>query len=57
MAKKSSRLLVGMVCEESGIVDYVTVKNKVNTTTPLRMKKYSRTLRKHTWHKETKKLD
>lgn len=57
MAKKGSRILIGLVCEVCGLVNYVTEKNKINTTTPLKLKKYCRKCKKHTDHKETKKLD
>lgn len=57
MAKKSSRTLVGLVCEVCSKQNYVVQKNKVNTTTPLKMKKYCNKCRKHTSHKEKKKLD
>lgn len=57
MAKKSSRIKVGLKCEETGHVMYVTNKNKVNTTEPLRLRKYNKILRKHVWYKETKDID
>jgi large subunit ribosomal protein L33 len=56
MAKKSSRVLVGLQCEESGALNYVVEKNKINSPDPLRLKKFSPQLKKHTWHKEKKKL-
>ncbi len=57
MAKKGSRLLVGLVCEVCNKQNYVVEKNKVNTTTALKLKKYCNQCKKHTAHKEKKKLD
>ena len=57
MAKKGSRVLVGLVCEVCKWQNYVVGKNKVNTTSPLKLKKYCRNCKKHTTHKESKKLD
>ncbi len=56
MAKKGSRQLVGLVCETCGKQNYVVEKNKVNTTTALKLKKYCNQCKKHTAHKEKKKL-
>ena len=57
MAKKGSRVLVGLVCEVCNKQNYVTEKNKVNMTTTLKIKKYCNRCRKRTIHKEKKKLD
>ena len=57
MAKKGSRVLLGLVCEVCGKQNYVTQKNKVNTTEALKMTKYCNACRKSTPHKEKKKLD
>ncbi len=57
MAKKGSRTLLGLVCEVCGKQNYVTQKNKVNTTEPIKLKKYCNKCRKTTQHKERKKLD
>lgn len=57
MAKKGSRILVGLVCEVCGKQNYVTEKNKINTTTSVHLKKYCNKCKKHTPHKEKKKLD
>jgi len=57
MAKKGSRLLVGLICEVCKSLNYVVEKNKVNTVSALKLKKYCRKCKKHTQHKETKKLD
>jgi ribosomal protein L33 len=57
MAKKSSRILVGLVCEETNTLNYVVTRNKVNVPNPLRLRKFSRKAGKVTWHKEKKSLD
>jgi large subunit ribosomal protein L33 len=57
MAKKGSRVLVGLICEVCSKQNYVTEKNKVNTTVSLKMKKYCNNCKKRTVHKEKKKLD
>ena len=57
MAKKGSRVLLGLVCEVCGKQNYVTQKNKVNTTEPLKLQKYCNQCRKKAVHKEKKKLD
>ncbi len=57
MAKKGSRVLVGLICEVCNKQNYVTEKNKVNTTVSLKMKKYCNKCKKRTMHKEKKKLD
>lgn len=56
MARKGSRVLVGLVCEVCGKQNYATQKNKVNTTEPLKLKKYCNRCKKRTAHKEKKKL-
>lgn len=57
MAKKGSRIDVGLTCEVCHSINYVVDKNKVNTTGSLKLNKFCKTCRKHTVHKETKKLD
>lgn len=57
MAKKTSRGQLGLVCEVCGKQNYVISKNRVNTTNPLNLKKYCSRCKKHTPHKERKKLD
>ena len=57
MAKKGAREIVGMICPNCKSQNYVTVKNKVNTTSNLKFNKHCRKCRKHTVHKESKKLD
>lgn len=56
MAKKGSRILVGLVCEVCNKQNYVVQKNKINTTLSLKLKKFCNHCRKHTLHKEKKKL-
>lgn len=56
MAKKGSRVLVGLVCTICKNHNYVTQKNKVNTTEGIKLKKYCKVCKKHTEHKEKKKL-
>ena len=57
MAKKGSRIDLGLVCEVCKSVNYVVEKNKVNTTSALKLNKFCKKCCKHTSHKETKKLD
>jgi large subunit ribosomal protein L33 len=57
MAKKGSRILIGLVCENCKRLNYVTEKNKVNTPEKLKIKKYCPACKKRTVHQETKKLD
>lgn len=55
MAKKGNRLQVILECTEApGTSRYHTVKNVRNTTDRVELKKYNRTLRKHTLHREKK---
>lgn len=56
MAKKGSRILVGLICSQCDRQNYVSEKNKINTPTGLKLNKYCRYCRKHTIHKEKKKL-
>jgi len=56
MAKKGSRILVGLICTVCKKQNYVTQKNKVNTTSPLKLKKYCPQCKKQTVHEEKKKL-
>lgn len=57
MAKKGARILIGLVCEVCGSVNYVITKNKLTVTNPIKLKKYCKKCKKHQIHKETKKLD
>lgn len=56
MAKKGSRVLIGLVCEVCNKQNYVTEKNKINTTEAMKLKKYCNQCKKTTLHKEKKKL-
>jgi len=56
MAKKGSRMLIGLLCSVCDKQNYVVEKNKVNTTGALKLKKYCNKCRKRTDHKEKKKL-
>ncbi len=53
--KKGARIIVRLVCTETGAVNYVTSLNK-NQTPKLEIMKYSPRLRKHTLHKSQDKL-
>lgn len=56
MAKKGSRILIGLTCEVCNSQNYVTEKNKVTTTGAIKLKKYCKNCKKRTAHKEKKKL-
>lgn len=56
MAKKGSRVLIGLVCEVCNKQNYVTEKNKITTTDAIKLMKYCNKCRKRTLHKEKKKL-
>jgi large subunit ribosomal protein L33 len=56
MAKKGNRLKIGLICELCKSHNYVTGKNKVNTTESLKLMKYCKVCKKKTQHKEKKKL-
>lgn len=57
MAKKGSRILIGLVCEVCKNLNYIVSKNKLNNTQSLKLKKFCKKCKKHQVHKETKKLD
>lgn len=57
MAKKGSRILIALICEQCKRQNYVTSKNKINNPGGLKFKKYCTTCRKRTVHGESKKLD
>ena len=57
MAKKGSRILVGLSCEVCNKQNYVTEKSKINKAGALSLNKYCNHCKKHTAHKEKKKLD
>jgi len=55
MAKKSKRVLVGLVSEESKHRIYYTTKNPESAPDKLRIRKYDPILRKHVVFVETSK--
>lgn len=58
MAKKSTRIKVGLVCTESKVQNYVIEYNKLDTEfIKKEFWRYSPPLRKHTKHIVKKKLD
>jgi large subunit ribosomal protein L33 len=56
MAKKGARELVGLICQVCKSQNYITERNKINMEGKLVVKKYCKTCRKVTEHKETSKL-
>ncbi|OGK43531.1 50S ribosomal protein L33 [Candidatus Roizmanbacteria bacterium RIFCSPLOWO2_02_FULL_37_19] len=56
MAKKGQRTKIGLQCSVCGKVNYVTERNKINTTEKLVMSKHCNNCNKHREHKEAKKL-
>ncbi len=54
MAKNDTRVKVVLECTETGDRNYVTTKNKRNNPGRIELMKYSKRLRKHTLHRETK---
>ncbi|QFP41939.1 50S ribosomal protein L33 [Borrelia miyamotoi] len=57
MSKKKGKgaiELIALVCEETGIRNYTTTKNRRNNQEKLELMKYCPVLRKHTLHKEGK---
>lgn len=56
MAKKTNRILLGLVCTKCGRQNYVTEKNKVNTTDKVVFKKFCKLCKTQTEHKEKPKL-
>ncbi len=57
MAKKGEhRVKIGLVCTVCKSRNYITERNKINTTEKLVLKKFCNFCRKTTDHKETEKL-
>lgn len=56
VAKKTSRILLHLVCTKCKNQNYITQKNKMNTTDKLGVKKYCKKCKEHTDHKESTKL-
>lgn len=57
MAKKDNRMIFALVCSECKSQNYISERNKINTTEKVSLKKYCPKCRKHTLHKERNKLD
>lgn len=55
--KKGQRVKFGLVCTVCHRQNYTSEKNKINSTASFKFKKYCLKCRKHTEHKEKKKLD
>lgn len=53
--KKGSRIVVGLVCTETGDMNYITTVNKLKNP-KMEIKKYSPKLRKVTIHKAKDRL-
>lgn len=60
MAKKGAREIVALICQTCKSQNYVTTRNKVNMDVKgkgkLEIKKYCKTCKKQTQHKESSKL-
>lgn len=56
MAKKGPRQLAGLKCTVCGNFNYLSERNKTNTTEKLELNKHCPHCRKHTLHKEVSKL-
>jgi len=56
MAKKGHRQTILLVCKECDHRNYVTEKNKINTTDKVEIKKFCKWCKKRTEHKERTKL-
>jgi len=54
--KKGNRILIALECTETGMRNYVSEKNRVNSPDKLNIKKYNPKLKRHTIHKEVAKL-
>ncbi len=54
MAKKENREGVALRCEICNEINYLTFKNKKNTTEKLKMKKFCKKCNKTTLHNERK---
>jgi len=57
MAQKDQRIIFAFVCTECKSQNYISQRNKINTTEKVSLKKYCPKCRKHTLHKEKNKLD
>jgi len=55
-SKKGPRQIYGLKCGECSSFNYITERNKVNTPDKMTPRKYCKKCKKHTDHKESKKL-
>ncbi|MFH1244408.1 MAG: 50S ribosomal protein L33 [bacterium] len=55
-ASKGPRQAFGLKCSVCSKFNYITMRNKLNTVEKLVLSKYCPTCKKHTDHKESKKL-
>lgn len=56
MAKGEHRPNLGLICTVCKSRNYITQRNKINTLEKLKLKKFCKTCRKVTDHKENDKL-
>ncbi len=56
MAKKGTRIKIGLDCKTCKRRNYITSRNKINTPEKLQMVKYCPSCKKKTEHKEVEKL-
>ncbi|MEK7595326.1 MAG: 50S ribosomal protein L33 [Patescibacteria group bacterium] len=56
MAKKTSRILLHLVCSKCKRQNYITQKNKTNTAEKLVLKRFCSKCKEHTEHKESTKF-
>jgi large subunit ribosomal protein L33 len=54
MAKKADRMIITLACNECKHRNYTTEKNRRNDPDRLELRKYCRTCRTHTVHRETR---
>ena len=57
MAKKQSRVTIGLVCTVCGSLNYVTQKSKINSPEAFKLKKFCKVCKAIKEHKEEKDLD
>ena len=55
-AKKGPRQAYGLKCSVCNNFNYITERNKLNTPEKLELSRYCNKCKKHTLHKESKKL-
>jgi len=56
MAKKGTRIKIGLDCKTCKRRNYITSRNKINTPEKLALVKYCPNCKKKTEHKEVEKL-